>query len=428
MDKCGNFVTLAALEGRVERGMLASHFFRHLISIGTLTVIDAGGRTHRFAGTPSPQVTIRLHDKAVHHRLLLHPYLAVGEAYMDGTLTVENGTIYDAIELACRNIARLDSYPLQRLHDGFARFLDRVRTYNPSGRARRNVAHHYDLSGTLYDLFLDKDRQYSCAYFAHDNDSLDVAQDNKKLHLAAKLLLKPGQKVLDIGSGWGGLGLYLARLAGVDVTGVTLSIEQQKLSTERAQAAGLGDKVRFHLRDYRTESGRYDRIVSVGMFEHVGVQHYREFFTKVRDLLADDGVMLLHAIGRMSPPGSTNPWLRKYIFPGGYTPALSEVFAAVEKVGLWVTDVEILRLHYAKTLREWRRRFEANRDKVRALYDERFCRMWEFYLAGCELSFRYLGQMVFQMQLSRRQEAVPLSRDYIAEYERDNAGRVVSAV
>jgi cyclopropane-fatty-acyl-phospholipid synthase len=407
--------------------MLASHFFRHLITAGTLTVIDAGGKTHRFAGSAGPQVTIRLHDRALHHRLLLNPYLAVGEAYMDGTLTVEGGTIYDALDLACRNVARLDSFPLQRLQEGFKRLLRALHTYNPIGRAQRNVAHHYDLSDALYDLFLDRDRQYSCAYFLTDNDSLEVAQDNKKLHLASKLLLKPGQKVLDIGSGWGGLALYLARLAGVDVTGITLSVEQQKVAEARARSAGIADHVRFHLRDYREESGKYDRIVSVGMFEHVGTRHYREFFTKVRDLLTDDGVMLLHAIGRVDPPGGTNPWLRKYIFPGGYTPALSEVFSAVEKVGLWVTDVEVLRLHYAKTLREWRRRFDLNRDRIRTIYDERFCRMWEFYLVGCELSFRYLGQMVFQMQLSRRIDSVPLTRDYIADFERHHAGRVMSA-
>ena len=219
----------------------------------------------------------------------------------------------------------------------------------------------------------------------------------------------------------------LHRLAGVHVTGVTLSTEQQKVAQDRARAAGIADKVRFHLRDYREESGTYDRIVSVGMFEHVGAAHYREFFAKARDLLTEDGVMLLHSIGRMEPPGGTNPWLRKYIFPGGYTPALSEVFAAAERVGLWVTDVEVLRLHYAATLREWRRRFESNRDKIRAIYDERFCRMWEFYLVGCELSFRHLGQMVFQMQLSRRLDTVPLTRDYIAEFERHHAGRAMSA-
>jgi cyclopropane-fatty-acyl-phospholipid synthase len=407
--------------------MLASHFFRHLIRVGALTVVDAYGKTHRFAGAPGPAATVRLHDPALHTRLPLNPYLAAGEAYMDGTLTVEDGTIYDALELACRNGAALDNYLFTRLQTALKGLLNVFHTYNPVGRAQRNVAHHYDLSGALYDLFLDQDRQYSCAYFVTDNDSLDVAQDNKKLHLASKLLLEPGQKVLDIGSGWGGLALYLARLAGVDVTGVTLSVEQQKVAETRARAAGLGDHVRFHLRDYREEPGKYDRIVSVGMFEHVGVGHYREFFTKVRDLLTDDGVMLLHSIGRAGRPEATNPWIRKYIFPGGYTPALSEVMSAVEKVGLWVTDIEVLRLHYASTLREWRRRFEANRDKVRALYDERFCRMWEFYLAGSELSFRYLGNMVFQMQLSRRLDSVPLTRDYIADFERHHAGRVMSA-
>jgi cyclopropane-fatty-acyl-phospholipid synthase len=407
--------------------MLASHFFRHLIRVGTLTVIDADGKTHRFAGAPGPAATIRLHDRALHRRLPLNPYLAAGEAYMDGTLTVENGTIYDALDLAGRNGAAADSYPFQRLQTGLHRLLNVLHTYNPVGRAQRNVAHHYDLSGALYDLFLDGDRQYSCAYFATDNDSLEVAQDNKKLHLASKLLLKPGQKVLDIGSGWGGLGLYLARLAGVDVTGVTLSVEQQKVSQARVRAAGLGDRVRFHLRDYREETGRYDRIVSVGMFEHVGVGHYLEFFTKARELLADDGVMLLHSIGRRGRPEPINPWIRKYIFPGGYTPALSEVLSAVEKVGLWVTDIEVLRLHYASTLREWRRRFAANRDKIRALYDERFCRMWEFYLAGSEVSFRHLGNMVFQMQLSRRVDSAPLKRDYIADFERHHAGRAMSA-
>src|SRR5215510_2158317 len=374
--------------GRDRRTMLASHFFRHLITVGALTVTDADGRTHRFAGSEGPEVAIRLHDRALHHRLLTNPYLAFGEAYMEGTLTVEDGTIYDALELAGRNVATIDNYPLQRLQEWGQRFLRGLQTYNPIGRAQRNVAHHYDLSGRLYDLFLDRDRQYSCAYFATDNDSLEVAQDNKKLHLASKLLLKPGQKVLDIGSGWGGLALYLARLAGVDVTGVTLSTEQHKVAEGRARDAGLSDSVRFHLRDYRAETGRYDRIVSVGMFEHVGTPHYRTFFRKAKSLLAEDGVMLLHSIGRMEPPGSTNPWLRKYIFPGGYTPALSEVLAAVEDVGLWVTDIEILRLHYAETLRHWRQRFLSNRDQIKRVagYDDRFCRMWEFYLAGCEIS------------------------------------------
>jgi cyclopropane-fatty-acyl-phospholipid synthase len=370
---------------------------------------------------------VRLHDRALHRRLLTNPKLAFGEAYMEGTLTCEDGSLYDVLDLVGRNLAFLEQHPSQAWRERIGRFARLVHTYNPIGRAQRNVAHHYDLSGALYDLFLDKDRQYSCAYFGSDNDNLETAQANKKLHIAAKLLLKPGQKLLDIGSGWGGLALYLARIGGVDATGVTLSTEQHKMSEERAAAAGLSERVRFFLRDYREQQGPFDRIVSVGMFEHVGAAHYREFFRKAKELLAEDGVMLLHSIGRMEPPGSTNPWLRKYIFPGGYTPALSEVLRAIEDNGLWVTDMEILRLHYASTLREWRNRFEANRQKIAALYDERFCRMWEFYLAGCEVAFRYMGQMVFQMQIARRQDAVPLTRDYITEFERANGGRVVAA-
>jgi cyclopropane-fatty-acyl-phospholipid synthase len=407
--------------------MLAAHFLRTLVGSGDLTVIDANGRSHRFGDRTGPRLAIRLHDRALHHRLLWSPHLAVGEAYMDGTLTIEQGSLYELLELGCLNMAAHDSYPVQRVLEAARRTLRALHTYNPASRARRNVAHHYDLSGTLYGLFLDNDRQYSCAYFVTDNDSLEVAQDNKKLHLAAKLLLKPGQKVLDIGSGWGGLGLYLSRIAEVDVTGVTLSVEQQKVSEERAREAGLSNRARFHLRDYREVTGKFDRIVSVGMFEHVGTAHYPEFFHKVRDLLTDDGVMLLHSIGRKGPPAGADPWVRKYIFPGGYTPALSEVFRAVERAGLWVTDVEILRLHYAKTLHEWNRRFQANRDKIKSIYDERFCRMWEFYLTGCELAFRHLGQIVFQMQIARRQEAVPLTRDYITDFERTYAGRAMSA-
>jgi cyclopropane-fatty-acyl-phospholipid synthase len=398
-----------------------------VITGGTLTMIDAYGKAHVFRGTEEPRVTIRLHDKALHHRLLLTPKLAVGEAYMNGTLTIEEGTLYDFLDLAGHNMVALEGHPLQATQLAIGRVLRFIHTYNPIGRAQQNVAHHYDLSGALYDLFLDKDRQYSCAYFMTDNDSLEVAQHNKKLHLAAKLLLEPGQKVLDIGSGWGGLGLYLAKLAGVDVTGVTLSVEQQKRSQQRAVDMGLADRVHFKLLDYRKEEGKFDRIVSVGMFEHVGATHYREFFRKVKTLLKEDGVAVLHSIGRMDPPGSTNPWLRKYIFPGGYTPALSEVMKAVEIEGLWVTDIEILRLHYAKTLREWHRRFQANRDKIKALYDERFCRMWEFYLVGCEVAFRHMGQMVFQMQVARRQDAVPLTREYITDFERAHAGEAMPA-
>jgi cyclopropane-fatty-acyl-phospholipid synthase len=305
-----------------------------------------------------------------------------------------------------------------RIGDAADRAVRRLHQYNPVRRARRNVAHHYDLSDQLYELFLDRDRQYSCAYFRSREDDLDTAQENKKRHIATKLLLRPGQKVLDIGSGWGGLALYLAAECGVDVTGLTLSEEQHKVAQRRAAAAGLADRVRFHLRDYRQEPGRYDRLVSVGMFEHVGVNQYPTFFRKVGELLAPDGVALLHSIGRMDGPGTTNPWLRKYIFPGGYSPALSEVVPGAEGARLWITDIEVLRLHYAETLRAWRARFQQNRERIRALYDERFCCMWEMYLVGAELAFRRDGHLVFQMQLAKQVDTVPLTRDYMIDRER----------
>jgi cyclopropane-fatty-acyl-phospholipid synthase len=406
--------------------MLVAPILKRTIRIGRLTLIDSRGRTHVFQGDrPGPHCTLRLHDRALNWKLLTNPKLSFGEGIMEGTITCEDSDLYQVLDLMAQNLAYLEAHPSQAWRRHLGRIVRILHTHNPVGRARRNVAHHYDLSGRLYDLFLDKDRQYSCAYFTSDNDNLETAQANKKLHLAAKLLLRPGQKVLDIGSGWGGLALYLARLASVDVTGVTLSTEQHKISQQRAAEAGLAERVRFHLRDYRHQTGPFDRIVSVGMFEHVGAAHYREFFRKAKELLADDGVMLLHSIGRMEPPGITNPWLRKYIFPGGYTPALSEVLRAVEDVGLWVTDIEVLRLHYAATLREWRRRFQANRAAIEALYDARFGRMWEYYLAGCEVAFRYMGQMVFQMQLAKYQDAVPLTRDYITDFER--TGRVAAA-
>ncbi len=396
--------------------MLFAAVLRSVVRTGSLRLIDGAGRAHLIGDGSPPRCTVRLASRRLDWTLALNPGLSVGEAWMEGGLTLEDGTLYDFLEVVARNYERLGSQPWLALAGRVTR---RLRQYNPVGRAQRNVAHHYDLSDQLYDLFLDRDRQYSCAYFLGPDETLEQAQDNKKRHIAAKLRLgRPGLRVLDIGSGWGGLGLYLATEAGADVTGVTLSVEQQKVSAHRALEAGVADRVRFHLRDYRAEDGRYDRIVSVGMFEHVGAPHYREFFAKLRDLLADDGVALLHSIGRMEPPGGTNPWLRKYIFPGGYSPALSEVFAAVEQTGLVVTDVEILRLHYAETLRRWRERFAANRDKVRALYDGRFCRMWEFYLTACELSFRYMNQMVFQMQLTRHLDALPITRDYMQDWER----------
>jgi cyclopropane-fatty-acyl-phospholipid synthase len=389
------------------------------------------GRLTSYAGPPGsgPEAAITLRDAATIRRLIANPALAVGEAYMDGGLVPDERGIYHTLDVLVTNLnANAAGHPVGRLRSTLRQLRRRIDQYNPARRAQRNVAHHYDLNGRLYSLFLDRDRQYSCAYFPRGDETLEEAQIAKKRHLAAKLCLdRPGLTVLDIGCGWGGLALTLARDHGARVMGITLSTEQLNEARARAQAEGLADRVSFELLDYRAVDRTFDRIVSVGMFEHVGATHYREFFRKAKELLADDGVMLLHSIGRMEPPGSTNPWLRKYIFPGGYTPALSEVLRAVEDVGLWVTDVEILRLHYASTLREWRRRFLANRAKIEALYDERFGRMWEFYLAGCEVAFRYMGQMVFQMQIAKRQDAVPLTRDYITDFERSHAGRVIAA-
>jgi cyclopropane-fatty-acyl-phospholipid synthase len=400
--------------------MLLSHLLRHLIRRGTLRLIDARGALHSFSGDPGPTITVRLHDTAVERKLFFNPRLYLGEAFMDGTLTIEDASIYDFLDFIAVNMNLAPRTALTPLYNGFGRAFRIFQQYNPLGRARQNVAHHYDLSDTLYDLFLDADRQYSCAYFSAPDLTIEEAQANKKRHLAAKLLLKPGQSVLDIGCGWGGLALYLARECGVSVTGLTLSTEQLKVAQRRATAAGLADRVRFELLDYREAKGRYDRIVSVGMFEHVGVVHYPAFFRKVKELLAEDGVALLHSIGRQDGPGNTNPWIRKYIFPGGYSPAVSEVVPVVERTGLWITDIEILRLHYAETLRAWRARFNANRERIRALYDERFCRMWEFYLAGSEIAFRHQGHINFQMQLAKKVDTVPLTRDYITDWERSH--------
>jgi cyclopropane-fatty-acyl-phospholipid synthase len=398
--------------------MLLAHLLDHLITRGTLRVVTPGGN-HVFAGRePGPEITMRLHDAALERRLFFNPRLRLGEAYMDGTLTVEGGTIYDLVELLGRNIEEAPPSLLRPLYNGFGRAFRAVQQYNPLRRARRNVAHHYDLSEEFYSLFLDADRQYSCAYFLSPRDDLETAQLNKKRHIAAKLRIEPGQRVLDIGCGWGGLALFLAREYEARVVGLTLSVEQLRVARWRAAAAGLADRVEFQLRDYREETGCYDRVVSVGMFEHVGVPHYPAFFEQVKKLLKPDGIALLHSIGRSDGPGVTNPWVRKYIFPGGYVPALSEVVPVVEKRGLWITDIEVLRLHYAETLRAWRQRFLANRDRVKAIYDERFCRMWEFYLAGSEVAFRHMGHMVFQMQLAAGVDAVPLTRDYMFDSER----------
>jgi cyclopropane-fatty-acyl-phospholipid synthase len=397
-----------------------SHMLKSFVRVGTLTVVDADGNRHVFAGAPGgPQATMRLTDKSLYHKLFLNPELHAGEAYMDGRMSFEDGsTLRDFLTLFSMNRLSLGSYPLQKVLRRISRGLKRFQQANKVGEAQANVAHHYDLGNDFYRLFLDRGMQYSCAYFTGDDETLEEAQRNKLRLIAAKLLLRPGLKVLDIGSGWGDLALYLAAMEDVTVTGVTLSKEQHALSNEKARRAGLSDRVRFELLDYRHMQGKFDRIVSVGMFEHVGVHHYGEFFAQVNALMADDGLMLLHSIGHMSPPGTASPWLRKYIFPGAYSPALSEVFPVVEQASLWVTDLEFLRVHYARTLREWHRRFEENRERIAAMYDERFCRMWEFYLISAEMMFRTGSQLVFHMQLARRRDAAPIVRDYVTDVQR----------
>jgi cyclopropane-fatty-acyl-phospholipid synthase len=406
---------------------LLRHLFKRVVKRGTLRVYDADGLLHEFVGTPAePVVTMRLHDKKLYYSLFLNGKMTLGEAYTDGTLTFEeDSTVHDFLSLVVQNQASVGAHPMLKAVNRINRFLKPLRQMNPVGKAQQNVAHHYDLSARLYELFLDEDRQYSCAYFCTPEDTLEVAQEKRKSLLAAKLALRPGQKVLDIGCGWGGLSLFIAQQADVEVLGVTLSREQHAIATEQAQAMGLADRVRFELIDYRHVDQKFDRIVSVGMFEHVGVSHYDEFFAKMGALLAEDGVAVLHSIGRSCPPGSPSPWIHKYIFPGAYSPALSEVFPHVENNGLWVTDLEILRIHYADTLMEWHRRFLENRDEIARLYDERFCRMWEFYLLSVETSFRHGAGMVFQMQLAHRSDTLPLTRRYILDAVGERGARAM---
>jgi cyclopropane-fatty-acyl-phospholipid synthase len=389
-----------------------------LIQAGRLTVTDAEGRTHTFGGRVSgPSVHMALSDRRLYWSLFLKPELAAGEAYMNGTLSFPGSSLRDFLALVSVNQNRPSARPsaFHRTVGSLSRRFKRLQQSNPIGKAQQNIAHHYDIGNDLYRLFLDDGLFYSCAYFEKDDDTLEAAQRAKCRLIAAKLGLKPGQRILDIGSGWGGLAIYLAQMENVQVLGVTLSREQHALAVERARAAGVSDRVRFELRDYRELDGTFDRIVSVGMFEHVGVQRYDEFFAKANQLMPDDGVMLLHSIGHMSPPSQASAWLRRYIFPGAYSPSLSEVFPAVERNRLWVTDCEFLRLHYAMTLRQWHMRFERNRALIAGMYDERFCRMWEFYLISAEMMFRTGAQEVFHMQLSRRRDASPIRRDYIGE-------------
>ncbi|HWI84882.1 MAG TPA: cyclopropane-fatty-acyl-phospholipid synthase family protein [Sphingomonas sp.] len=400
---------------------------RKLIRKGVLTVIGADGRRYAY-GKPAPGLhpsIIHFTDTATPRRAALNPALAIGEAYMDGRLIVEQGDIASFLDLIGANTHWDDP---DAVHLRLWRPWRRNRlleTWNWQRQAKRNVAHHYDLSRCLYDLFLDEDLQYSCGYFLRGDDKLEEAQAAKKAHIAAKLALTPGQKVLDIGSGWGGLALYLNRVADVDVLGITLSEEQLIVARDRAAAAGVADRVKFELLDYRNVRGKFDRIVSVGMFEHVGPPNYRGFFKQARALLADDGVMLLHTIGRADGPAPTDRWLARYIFPGGYVPALSQIAPAIEDARLWITDLEILRLHYAHTIDHWYRRVNAARAEIVKLYDERFFRMWQFYLAGALVAFRHDAHVNFQIQITRRRETLPFTRDYMREAEQALTGRSI---
>lgn len=412
----------------VVMNIFLRHVLDHLVKTGNLTVSGPGGTTHKFGDGSGDPVHVAIHSTRAERAIGFDPMLALPEAYMDGDLDFLEGDVLAMLHIAYRNMGPYGSIEASwtRAVEAVRAAFRRLQQLNSPGRSRRNVARHYDLSAELYRLFLDDDMQYSCAYFERSDMTLDAAQLAKKRHIAAKLGIRAGQNVLDIGSGWGGLGLYLARTFDVDVLGVTLSTEQHAVAVRRAQNEHLENRVHFEIRDYREINERFDRIVSVGMFEHVGVNHYRTFFEKAARLLKPDGVMVLHAIGRFGPPVATNAFIRKHIFPGGYIPALSEVLPAIEKSGLMTTDIEILRLHYAETLKHWRERFVANRDRAKAIYDERFCRMWEFYLAGAEAAFRWQDLMVFQIQMTRSNDALPVTRGYMEKCEKALALRHVA--
>ena len=394
---------------------LLRYFLNQFIRRGTMTFTTASGAKFTCGDGTGEPVAARFLTTDAERRILINPELGLGEAYMEGSFVVENGSIADALAILLDQPEILPRWA--RLQWGLRYLVRHASQFNPRSRAKDNVARHYDLDGRLYSLFLDADKQYSCAYFETPDMTLDDAQLAKKRHLAAKLLIGNGDRVLDIGSGWGGLGLYLAEMTGADVTGVTLSTEQLQVANARAAEKDLSRSAKFFLEDYRDIAGPFDRIVSVGMFEHVGVDFYDTFFRRCAELLTDDGVMVLHSIGRSDGPDVTNPWIAKYIFPGGYIPALSEVIPTIERAGFKVCDIEILRLHYAETLKAWRERFMARREEAVRLYDERFARMWEFYLASSEMSFRKQYLMNFQIQLAKRHGAVPITRYYITDEE-----------
>ena len=394
--------------------MYLASFLNKIIKEDGFILIDADSKKY-VIGKPIKKmpIVIKLLDKKLHYKLLLSPDLYFGEAYMDGSIIIENGTLTEFLDIALSNIGRGEINKFSEILNqirGKYRFLT---NFNFIDKSKKNVSHHYDISEKLYDLFLDENRQYSCAYFRNENDSLEIAQKNKINHIIKKLNLKPNQKILDIGSGWGTLAIEIAQKTQCEIVGITLSENQLEYSKKKAKELNLENQVEFKLLDYRQVNEKFDRIVSVGMFEHVGTKFYKTFFNTVNNLLHDDGVALIHTIGSVNSPRNPHPWITKYIFPGGYTPSLSEVTIPIEKSGLIVSDVEVLRMHYAHTLNHWKQRFLSKKDKVLEMFDERFLRMWEFYLAGCEMAFKWGDQVVFQLQLTKKLTSVPYTRDYI---------------
>jgi len=394
--------------------MYLASFLNKLIKDDGFILVDANSIKY-IIGSPKKEkpIILRLLDKKLHYKLLFYPDLYFGEAYTDGTVKIENGSLTDFLNIAFKNIGRgkinIFGQLLNKLR-GTYRYLT---NFNFAQKSKNNVAHHYDISDELYDLFLDEKRQYSCAYFKNENDSLEIAQNNKIEHIIKKLNLKPNQKVLDIGSGWGSLAIEIAKKTQCTVTGITLSENQYNYSIKKAKEFNLENQVNFKLIDYRHLNEKFDKIVSVGMFEHVGRKFYKTFFNQVSKLLNDDGSALIHTIGSVNQPRDPQPWVTKYIFPGGYTPSMSEVTGPIEKSGLMVTDVEVLRMHYFHTLRNWKERFLRNKSKVLSMFDEKFFRMWEFYLTSCEMSFNWADQVVYQFQLTKKFTSVPITRDYI---------------
>ena len=394
--------------------MSLKDFLLNLIKIDGFVLVDANRKEYT-VGKPikTPAIKIKLLDKSLHYKLLFLPDLYFGEAYMDGSLVIENGTLTEFLEIAMQNIGRneLNNYSkIIKKVTGTYRYLT---NFNFISKSRENVAHHYDISEKLYDLFLDESRQYSCAYFKNENETLEEAQSNKMQHIIKKLNLKPNQRVLDIGSGWGTLAMEIARQSKCEVLGITLSENQLEYSKKKAKELNLENQVSFKLVDYRELNEKFDRIVSVGMFEHVGRKFYNKYFKSVAKMLTEDGVALIHTIGSNMTPRDPHPWITKYIFPGGYTPSLSEVAGPIEKSGLIISDLEVLRMHYSHTLRNWKERFMGKKEQVLEMFDEKFFRMWEFYLVGCELAFKWGDQVVFQFQLSKKILSTPNTRDYI---------------